>query len=116
MKLLIKLAIAAFIANAAWRLGMGYISHYKFEDSVHEVMLGRDESEADLRQRVLEIAAQQEVPLTDEAFTVRRQDRRVYVEGSYVKPILLLPGFERPWTFTLDIEAYVIDLPAPRTR
>ena len=114
MKLLIKLAIAALIANAAWRLGMEYVAHYRFTDSVHEAMLGRDESEAELRRRILELASQQDIPMKDDDFTVRTQDRRVEVDGSYVKPILLLPGYERPWTFNMDVEAYVIEVQKPR--
>jgi hypothetical protein len=108
MKLLIKLAIAALIANAAWRVGMEYVTHYRFTDSVHEAMLGRDETEAQLRSRILELASQQDIPLNDDNFTVRTQDRRVEVNGAYVKPILFLPGYERPWTFNLEVEAYVI--------
>ena len=75
MKFLIKLAIAALIANAAWRVGMEYVAHYRFTDSVNEAMIGHDESEQDLRRRVLELAMQQDIPLKDDDFTVRSQDR-----------------------------------------
>ena len=51
------------------------------------------------------------MPLKGDDFTVRSQNRRVYVEGSYVKPILLLPGYERLWTFDMKVEAYIIDAP-----
>jgi hypothetical protein len=110
MKLLIKLAIAALIANAAWRTGMEYVAHYRFTDSVHEAMLVRDENEAELRRRILELASEQDIPLNDDGFAVTARDRRVEVTGSYVKPILLLPGYERPWTFDLDVEAYIIEV------
>jgi len=34
LKLLIKLALAALVANAAYRLGTAYLSYYRFTDAV----------------------------------------------------------------------------------
>ena len=36
MKIIIKLLIVALIANATWRLGMEYATHYRFSDSVQD--------------------------------------------------------------------------------
>jgi len=108
MKLLIKLAIVALLANAAWRLGAEYLTHYRFADSVQEAAIDSGQSDAQLRQHVLELAAKYDVPLTDEALTIRTEDRRRYINGSYVKPITILPGYDRDWSFTLAVESYVI--------
>ena len=108
MKLLIKLAIAALIVNAAWRLGSEYTTHYRFADSVTEAALDFEQSESLLRQRVLEIAAEYGVPLGDDAFTIRRENRHTYVEGTYVKPILFFPGYQRDWTFNFAADGYLI--------
>jgi hypothetical protein len=111
MKLLIKLAVVALLANAAWRLGLEYLAHYRFADSVQEAAIDSSQSDAQLRQEVLELAAKYEVPLTDEALTIRTENRRRFINGSYVKPITILPGYDRNWSFTLAVDSYVI---APR--
>ena len=108
MKLLIKLAVVALLANATWRLGMEYLTHYRFADSVQEAAIDSGQTDAQLRQHVLELAAKYDVPLTDEALTIRTEERRRYINGTYVKPITILPGYNRNWSFTLGIESYVI--------
>ena len=30
-----------------------------------------------------------------------------FIDGSYVKPITILPGYDRNWSFTLAVESYV---------
>ena len=44
MKLLIKLAVVGLLANAAWRLGAEYLTHYRFSDSVQEASIVRDKA------------------------------------------------------------------------
>jgi hypothetical protein len=106
LKLLIKLAIVVLIANAAWRLGSAYVTFYRFKDAVAEIaQFGAQRSAADLHQRVGDLASQYGLPLSDDAFTVRRDERNhTYVDGSYVQPVELLPGYRRPWTFTLHVD------------
>ena len=111
MKLLIKLAVVALLANAAWRLGVEYLTHYRFADSVQEAAIDSGQSDAQLRKLVLDLAAKYDVPLTDEALTIRTVNRQRFINGEYVKPIRLLPGYDRDWSFTLSVESYVI---APR--
>jgi len=66
MKLLIKLAITALLANAAFRLGTEYLTHYKFRDSVREAAMFRAGSDDELRQRVMETADSYGIPLKDD--------------------------------------------------
>lgn len=110
MKLLIKLAIVALIANAAWRLGLEYATHYRFADSVQQAAIVGGQSDGQLRKHVLELAERFNVPLTDEALTIRTEYSRRFINGSYVKPIAILPGYDREWSFTLAVESYVITL------
>lgn len=112
MKLLIKLTAVALVANATWRVGSEYATHYRFADSVQEAALDTSQSDAELRRRVLELAAKYGVPLTEEAFTVRRENRRRYIEGSYSKPITFLPGYARPWVFRLSVDSYLVGAPS----
>lgn len=111
MKLLIKLALTALIANAAFRLGTEYLIHYNFRDSVREAAMFRAQDDQELRQRVMETAETYAVPLAEDGFTIRRESRQFFIEGSYVKPIQLVPGFRYPWRFTWAIDAYVITQP-----
>ena len=67
IKLIIKLAIAALVANAAWRLGSTYLAFYKFQDAVKEsVLFGADKTVDQLRARTMELASQYDLPLADE--------------------------------------------------
>ena len=111
MKLLIKLALTALVANAAFRLGTEYLIHYNFRDSVREAAMFRAQDDAELRQRVMETAETYAVPLAEDGFTIRRESRQFFIEGSYVKPIQLVPGFRYPWRFAWAIDAYVITQP-----
>lgn len=111
IKLIIKLAIAALVANAAWRAGTTYAAHYQFRDSVRQAALVRGQSDAELQRRILELAAEHDVPLTADAFSIRRDDRHVYVRGSYEKKLLLAPTFEYSWRFDWNVDAYIIDPP-----
>jgi hypothetical protein len=111
MKLLIKLAITALLANAAFRLGTEYLTHYKFRDSVREAAMFRAGSDDELRQRVLETAASYSIPLKEDALTIRRDSGQATIRGSYTKPIELVPGFPYSWRFDWEIEAIVNDVP-----
>jgi hypothetical protein len=111
MKLLIKLAITALLANAAFKLGTEYVTHYKFRDSVREAAMYRAGSDDELRQRVLETAASYGIPLKEDAFTISRDSGQAFIRGSYTKPIELVPGFPYSWRFDWEIEAIVNDVP-----
>ncbi len=111
MKLLFKLAITALIANAAFQLGTEYLTHYKFRDSVREAAMFRAGSDDELRQRVVETAASYSIPLKEDGFTIRRDSGQAFIQGSYTKPIELVPGFPYGWRFNWEIEAIVSDVP-----
>ena len=81
MKLLIKLAVAALLANAAFRIGTEYFVHYQFRDSVREAAMFRAKNDEELGQRVMEVAATYDVPLPPDGFSMRRDAREAVVEG-----------------------------------
>ena len=109
IKLAIKLAIAALIANAAWQAGRTFAAHYQFRDDVRQAALLRGQTDAQLQQRVLELAANYDIPLTADALTIRREERHVYVEGSYVRVVPIAPRLDYPWRFDWEVDAYIID-------
>jgi hypothetical protein len=109
IKLAIKLAIAALIANAGWQAGRTVAAHYQFRDDVRQAALMRGQTDAQLQQRVLELAANYAIPLTADALTIRREERHIYVEGSYVRVVPIAPQLDYPWRFDWEVDAYIID-------
>ena len=110
MKSLIKLLIAALIANATWRIGTEYLSYYKFKDSVREFTQHRaPKNESQIRERIMELASQYDVPLTYESFTVNQVNNHTIIDGSYVKPIDVVPTYRYNWPFQFHIDTFVVD-------
>jgi hypothetical protein len=107
IKLAIKLAIVALIANAAWHLMTAYTAYYKFKDAVQQTtQFGNDKSLDRLKTRVLALAADYDIPLGEDDVKIRRETLHTIVDGSYVKTIDLLPGYSRPWTFEIHTDTF----------
>jgi hypothetical protein len=105
IKLIIKLAVVALIANATWRVGNAYVAHYKFTDSVQQAALFRGNKTDDvLRLRIFDIASDYDIPLTDGDMTLTTQEHRTKVDGNYTRIIELVPGYTYPWEFTFHID------------
>jgi hypothetical protein len=109
IKAVIKLAIVALLANAIWRIGSAYVSYYRFKDAVSEMALySKGKTVEELKDKVLELAASYDEPIDADAVSVRRNDPHVVVEGSYKKKVLLVPGYEYAWPFTLSVDEMVL--------
>jgi hypothetical protein len=106
VKRLIKLIVVVLIANALWRIGSAYVSFYRFKDSVRFAATDLRKSEDDLRTNILELASTYDVPLAEDAISIRREAQHTLVETSYKTPIAVLPGYEYQWPFRVDIDAY----------
>ena len=105
MKVLLKLAIVALLANMTWHLWGVYSSHFKFKDAVQSAtQYGTEKSEQELRSRIMELATQYDVPVTDENFTLRREENHTIAEGTYTRPVELRPGFSYPFTFKWRVD------------
>ncbi len=112
MKRLLKLALVALIANATWHLWGVYAAHFKFRDAVQSLAQYSSEmSEQDVRGRVLALAAQYDVPVTEERFTLSRKENQTIVDGAYTRPVDLAPGFSYPWSFTWHVEVFTVKPP-----
>jgi hypothetical protein len=100
IKLLIKLAIVVVVANACWRVGSAYVSHYKFVDSVQQLTLFRGQRTDDqLRARVFEIASDFDIPVTEGDVSLRTEEHHTKVDGTYIRPIEIFPGYKYAWPF-----------------
>lgn len=105
IKLLLKLAVVALVANAAWHVMVTYSSYYKFKDAVQQTtQFGNDKTIEVLRGRVMQLANDYDVPLSDENLKIRREDLHTITDIAYVQPIDLLPWYQRQWPFTAHID------------
>ena len=105
LKLFVKLAIVALLANAAYRIGVEYLTYVKFRDAVRDAATYKTNDDDDLRKRIMDLAGDFDIPLSQDAVLIRREDRQVMVDGSYHKPIEVVPTFQYQWPFTWSIEA-----------
>ena len=112
IKTFVKLAFVALVANATWQLFSAYSPHYKFKDAVTATTLYRGEkSDAQVRERILELAAQFDVPVTDQNLTVRQEDKHTIVESSYLRPITFVPGYTYEWPFSIHVDTFSVKPP-----
>jgi len=109
VKLIIKLAIVALIANAGYHVGTEYLAHIRFRDAVREVATFRSTDNADLRRRVAEQATKFDIPQADEELDITRQARHVVVKGQYQKQIEIVPSYFYPWDFKWELD---VQMPA----
>jgi hypothetical protein len=109
LKFIVKLLIAALIANAAWHVMSAYASFWKFKDAVAQTtQFGNDKSVAMLKNRILQLATEYDLPVDDNSFTVTRSRESLHtvVDGSYTREIELVPGYSRPWPFPFHIDTF----------
>ena len=109
MKVLLKLAIVALLANATWHLWGVWAAHFKFKDAVQSAsQFNGSKSESELQSRIVELAAQYDVPVTDANFTLRREEDHTIADGSYKRPVELFPGFPVPFTFKWHVDTFAL--------
>lgn len=109
---LIKLAIAALLIHGTWRAGAAYWDYYKFRDQVQATaQLAGALSEREIQARVLEIAADLEIPISPDRVSVRKEANHTRVEAAYVDEIEILPTYRYPWEFELGVDAFTVVAP-----
>jgi hypothetical protein len=111
IKLFVKLAIVALLANAAYHIGTEYLTYIKFRDAIRDAAMFKAKSDSELLARIVELAGQYDVPLQEENVTIEREERKVSVEGWYDKPIEVVPDYEYPWHFGLSLEVLTQGIP-----
>jgi hypothetical protein len=107
-KFLIKLALSALIASATWQIGSAYAANYRFKDATEAAALTPRISDDDLRERIMELAAQNDAPIEEENLQIRREQNHIYIDASYVRPVNVVPGFQRDWPFAWSLDVFVL--------
>lgn len=104
IKLLFKLAIVALLANAAYHIGSEYLTYFKFRDAIRDAAMFKAKNDTELMARIMDLAAQYEIPLDEENVSIQREERKISVEGWYDKPVEVAPNYDYPWHFGLSLE------------
>jgi hypothetical protein len=105
IRTLLKLALVALVANAGWHLFGAYSPNYKFQDGIQYAAQNRGSLSDDaLQARILEIAAQFQVPVTASDVAVSRRGNHTLIDVSYVRPVDLAPGLRYPWPFSFHLD------------
>jgi hypothetical protein len=109
VRTLLKLACVALIANATWHMFGALSPHYKFKDGVeYAVQNGGDSSDDAVREKILALALQFDVPVTATDVSIARTpDRRPIVDIKYVRPVELAPGFKYPLPLSIHVDTFV---------
>lgn len=97
----IKLAIALVLLNAVAQAGLALFHQYKFQDAVQEALLfSQNASDAELVDRVMAIAQEQDVPIDASDVVVTRKQFETDVAIEYTEDVVLVPGvYTKAWTF-----------------
>ena len=107
MKTVIKLIIAAVLANAAYRGGSVFLKYYQFKDETEQMILfGQAEQVGDLTKQILGEAAKRDVPLDADDVMVTREGTRTLAEVSYTENVEIFPRYFYPVSFSFNAEAY----------
>ena len=110
---LFKLGIFLLIVHALYRFVPIYFHYQQFKDAVHETALfSRERTDAQIIERVIELAQKFQVPLSRENVQVRREGERIGIDAAYVESIEWLPTYKRPWQFNIGEEALIVGRPA----
>lgn len=115
MKIVIRLAVIVLVAHALYRFVPAYLRYEQFKDAVNETAIfAKDKSDADVVNRVLELATEHQIPLAREYVRVRRQFGQTHIDATWVQKIQWLPGYARAWQFEVG-DPDAVD-PAARPR
>jgi hypothetical protein len=109
IRTVIKLAIVALLANATWQVFNVYWPYYKFKDAIHATAQFRgDKTDDQIRSRILELAEQFGVPLSEEALSVRQENKHTIVDAAYTHPVEVFPRYTYRWPFTIHVDTFTV--------
>jgi len=109
MTTIIKLFVAAIFLYAVAQSGAAAYKYYNFEDTVHDVLLTPQATDADIAARIMDVAEDQDIPLDAANIQVTRTQNEVKVNLSYDEDVNLVPGlYTKTWTFTPSTSARLL--------
>jgi hypothetical protein len=111
MSTILKIAAAMILITASVQGGRAALKHYTFVDSLQESMLfGGSLNEEEIADRVIELAADHEIPLNPDLMSVKRDPFLITIEAPYTDTVNLLPGFyARAWDFETSVSVRLLE-------
>ena len=102
---LVRLVVFGLFLHAVVRIGPEFWHYLKFKDAVTEIASypGRNTNEQ-LRDRILQLADQLEVPIGARDVTVTREGNRALVSTAWTAQLEYLPTRFYPYDFVVDVE------------
>ena len=100
----VKLAFVVLVLIALYHVGDVYWDHYQFEDSVQQaVQFSEHATAGEIRDKVMELAGAQDIPLAPDDLSVTRGNHRIEVNAVYFRDVELLPRYTRHWEFKIHV-------------
>jgi hypothetical protein len=109
MKTLLKLIVVGVIVFGAYRAGMAEYRVSQLKDSTRSILvLGEKTELEDLKQQILNRAADLTLPLTPENVEVTREGVRTTAKVSLRQQVEVFPGFayQRDYSFSDEIAPF----------
>ena len=105
IKRILSLLAFLLLVNAGLRVGIAFFHDQQFKDAVREIALfGAGKPDDVLKQRVMEAATQNSVPLDPDYIEITRRTvvvpgDKVVIRVSYAEILQLAPGYTRRFDF-----------------
>jgi hypothetical protein len=107
MKRLLTLLIVAALGWAGYHTVPVYLRYFQFDEAVEEVArFAGTRSEEEVRQRVLELAEEYDVPLEAEDLVVQKVSGNIEIALAYVERVELLPTYFYDWEFDVETPSW----------
>jgi len=108
MKTILGLLFAALIVNACVRIGDSVWRNYQLEDSINqEARFGESRTPAMLKRKILQLAGDHDVELTEDDVVVERRGALTYVSVQYAESLDLIPrayAREQVYDITMTVQ------------
>ncbi len=106
MSTFLKLAFTALVLNACVQAGRSAWTFYQFEDSVQQaVLFSSSQTAPQVKARIVQLATQQQVPISPDVVEVTYAGTQARVTGQYTDHVKLVPGaYVYDWTHVLDLD------------
>jgi len=97
VKTLLKLLVVAVVINGAYRVGMDEYRFSQLKDAAHSMLvLGTHTPIEQLKEMVLQKAADLRLPVSEEKVTLSREGVRTSISVSYNSEPEVFPGYKYP--------------------
>jgi hypothetical protein len=101
LRRLLSLVVFVAFAYAGWNVAVVWFHYREFQDGVRDTALfAEGKSDDALRDRVMQLATDNDVPLDPDDITIERAAGRTTITALYTTTVKILPGYTRQFDFT----------------